>query len=405
MRLVFVNLHADWMLVKTSSIFVYRFSPAIKHGYLLNYLLRNPKYEVCNYINDRGFSLFTKGNNMLQKFLNLFSGIENDIILKKNGIDLNKIKVLHRPSDIRSDDIVILYNIHTEHYRGMNGIDAFKALSLMHFHGYKSDNDRIKEAGIDCYFNEADLSKTSKLWQTYFTVKRPWIVLPFVYAQRFQVKKPFAERQNKAFAVGTITYKLHKDYLDVYEESCLQPMRKLIKVSSEYYESTIDCYSEDYHEGDTGKKIKDNDLKAVVLYKKMYNRFHTGQQKKYFSFDMVEKFNNYKMCIVAEEALGLPGIGFVEGMACGCAYIGIDSPMYRDYGLIPGTHYIAYDGTKEGLRQTIEYYQAPEHQDELRDIAKTGCEFVRENFQGDVVAERLINELVRLRDKKLVKEK
>lgn len=400
-RIVFVNLHSDWMLVKTASVFVYKFSPAIKHGYLLKYLLNNPDYEVCNYINDRGFSLLPKGNDAVFKFFNLFSSIENNIILKKNGINPKKITILHKPTDIKPDDIVIMYNIHSEHYRGMENIDAFKVLSVLHFHGYHADNEKMIKAGIDCIFNEADLSKTSKLWQSYFTVKCPWIVIPFVFAPRFQVKKPFNQRQNKAFAVGTITYKLHKDYLDVYGESCLQPMRKLIKDNPEYYKDTIDCYSEDYFEGDEGKKVKDTDNKLVVLYKKIYNRFHTGQQKKYFSFDMVEKFNDYKMCIVAEEALGLPGIGFVEGMACGCAYIGLDSPMYRDYGLIPGVHYISYDGTKEGLRNTIEYYQKPEHQEELERIAKNGCEFVRTNFQGDVVAERLFKELVRLRNEKL----
>lgn len=404
MRIVFVNLHADWMLLKTASVFLFKFSPAIKHGYLLKYLLEHPEFEVCNYINDRGFSLLTKGNNAVLKFFNLFSGFENNIILKKNNINPKLIKVLKKPSDIKSDDIVIMYNIHSDNYLGMRGIDAFKALSVLHFHGYKADNDKIKDADIDCYFNETNLSKTSKLWRAYFTVEKPWIVMPFVYAQRFQMKKPFIERQNKAFAVGTITYKLHKDYLDVYGESCLQPMRKLIKDNSEYYKDTIDCYSEDYLEGNEGKKIKNTDHKLFILYKKIYNRFYTGRQKKYFSFDMVEKFNDYKMCIVAEEALGLPGIGFVEGMACGCAYIGIDSPMYSDYGLIPGTHYIAYDGTKEGLRKTIEYYQASENQEELERIAKTGCEFVRKNFQGNVVAEHLIKELVRLRDEKLAQK-
>lgn len=403
MRIVFVNLHADWMLLKTASVFVFKFSPAIKHGYLLKYLLDHPEYEVCNYINERGFSLLPKGNNPVFKFFNLFSGLENKIILKKNGIDPQGIKVLRKVSDIRPDDIVIMYNIHSNHYRGMNSVDAFKALSVLHFHGYQVDNEKMKEACIDCYFNETNLSKTSRLWKTYFTVVRPWVVIPFVYAQRFQVKKPFVERQNKAFAVGTITYKLHQDYLGVYGEPCLQPMRKLIKDNTEYYKDTIDCYSEDYLEGNEGKNVKATDNKLVVLYKKIYNRFHTGQQKKYFSFDMVEKFNDYKMCIVGEERIGLPGIGFVEGMACGCAYLGIDSPMYRDYGLVPGVHYIAYDGTKEGLRKTIEYYQTPEHQEELECIARTGCEFVRKNFRGDVVAEHLIKELVRLRDEKLTK--
>lgn len=403
MRIVFVNLHACWMLMKVSDVFIFKNSPAIKHGYLLKYLLEHPEYEVCNFINDRGFSLMSKGSDVVLKFFNLFSGLENNIILNKNGIDSKKIKVLRRFSDINPDDIVILYNIYSNHYRGMSEVDAFKALSVLHFHGYQTDNEKMKDAGIDCYFNETNLSKTSKLWNTYFTIKKPWVVIPFVYTQRFQVKKPFAERQTKAFAVGTITYKIHKDYLDVYGESCLQPMRKLIKDNPEYYKDTIDCYSEDYLEGNEGKKIKDTDNSFISIYKKIYNRFHTGQQKKYFSFDMVEKFNDYKMCIVAEEALGLPGIGFVEGMVCGCAYIGIDSPMYRDYGLIPGIHYIAYDGTKEGLRETIEYFQAPEHQKELEQIAKTGCEFARKNFQGDVVAEYLVKELVRLRNVKLAK--
>lgn len=109
---------------------------------------------------------------------------------------------------------------------------------------------------------------------------------------------------------------------------------------------------------------------------------------------MVEKFNDYKMHLLGEEILGVPGIGFVEGMACGSAYIGLDSPMYRDYGLIPGVHYITYDGTKEGLRKTVEYWQKPENQDELEQIAKRGCEFVRKNFCGEKIAEKLINELV-----------
>ena len=109
---------------------------------------------------------------------------------------------------------------------------------------------------------------------------------------------------------------------------------------------------------------------------------------------MVEAFNSYKMCIVGEEILGIPGIGFVEGMACGCAYIGTDIPAYREWGLIPGVHYITYDGTKEDLKRVIEYYQMEEHQEELEKIANEGCEFVRTNFNGDAVAESLINKLI-----------
>ena len=107
MRIVFVNLHTDWMLVKPSSVFIFKFSAAVKHKYLLDYLLNHPEYEVCSYINDRGFSILTKGNETFLKFLNLFKYLEHKIILKKNGIDPKKITVIKRLEDIRPDAVKI----------------------------------------------------------------------------------------------------------------------------------------------------------------------------------------------------------------------------------------------------------------------------------------------------------
>ncbi len=394
MRIVFVNLHANWMLLMTTFVYVFKFSPAVKHGYILRYLLNNPKYEICSFINDRGFSLLTKGSDRLQRFLNLFSVLENRIILKKNRIDPKKITVLHKASDIRPGDLVILYNVMTEEYREMENVHAFKALSMLHFHGRKEENALMEKAGVNCYFNEVNLQKTSELFRRYYHLDLPWIVHPFVYAERFKNIKPFAERQDKAFAVGTITYKTHEEFVFVYGDPCDQPMRKQIKDNKDFFADTIDCYSQDYLEGDEGKKVLPSDNKIVKAYKKIYNRFHIGRQKKYFSFNMVEKFNDYKMCIVGEEILGVPGIGFVEGMACGCAYIGINPGMYEDYGMKAGVHYIGYDGSIDDLKAKISYYQAPEHKEELEKIANAGYEFVTRNFNGDAVAESLINKLL-----------
>lgn len=54
-RIVFVNLHTDWMLLLGSMVYIFKFSPAVKHGYLLKYLLENPDYEVASVLNDRAF--------------------------------------------------------------------------------------------------------------------------------------------------------------------------------------------------------------------------------------------------------------------------------------------------------------------------------------------------------------
>ena len=127
--------------------------------------------------------------------MNLFKYLEHKIILKKNGIDPKKITVIKRLEDIRPDDIVILYNIMTDNYRGMSNVKAFKALSMLHFHGRSTEEALIKEANINCFFNEVNLQESSELFRKYYHIDKPWIVHPFVYQERFKPIKPFAERQ------------------------------------------------------------------------------------------------------------------------------------------------------------------------------------------------------------------
>ncbi|WP_195408421.1 glycosyltransferase [Bacteroides congonensis] len=393
-RIIFINLHTSWMLVRNSQVIYFRTSAALKHRYILDYLLDSDKYEVCNYITEHGFSLVPNDGGALNKF-HCLRFWENKNILKKNGIDPKKVTILTKASDIRLDDIVILYNIMGKsNYEVAGDIKAFKALSMLHFHGRKTENACMEKADFQCYFNEVDLSKSSELFRKYYHVERPWVVIPFVFAERFKNMKPFKERQNKCFSTGTITYKEHEEFVSVYGDPCDQPARKFVKDYPDFFKDTVDCYSSDYLEDNIGKKYVDGENYFVRMYKKFYNLTHIGQQKKYFSFNMVEKFNDYKMHLLGEEILGVPGIGYVEGMACGSAYIGLDSPMYRDLGLIPGIHYIAYDGTKESLRKTIEFWQKSENQDELEKIAKRGCEFVRMNFCGEKVAKELMATLV-----------
>lgn len=392
-RIVFINLHANEMLVKTMPKIVFKQSVAIKHRYLLEYLLSSTEYEVCSYVNERGFDLFHNGPRVFVNFANLFRFAEHNQAMKKNDIDVNKVTVLKNISDVRPDDIVIIYRHHSEQLLRADQIKAFKAVSMIHFWGKRDEAEVIEKSNIACMFNESNLQKNSEIFRHYYNFNGSWIVHPFVYEERFKNIKPFSERKNMAFATGTITYKDDLDFLEVYGDPCDQPSRKQIKDNPEFFKDTIFCTSSDYNEDATVKKYLPTDNAFIRFYKKLYNRTHSGQQKKYYSFNMVDAFNDYKMCIVGEEILGVPGIGFVEGMACGCAYIGLDSPMYTDMGLIPGVHYITYDGTKEDLRRVIEYYQKDEHQAELEQIAKTGCDYARRHFNGGAVAGNLMKQL------------
>lgn len=392
-RIVFINLHGNEMLVKTMNKFVFKQSVAIKHKYLLDYLLDQDNIEVCSFINEKGFSMASSLPTPIMKVLNLFRFLEHRIVMKKNGIDRKKITVLKKMSDIKDDDIVILYRHCASQLYNATDITAFKAISMIHFWGKRSESAVMEEINPTILVNEIDLGKHSEIFQRFYSwYQKEFIVHPFVFAPRFQNKKPFAERECKAFATGTITYKNDPDFLEVYGDPCDQPARKQIKDNADALSDLIYCTCSDYAENAKSVKVK-HDNPITRIYRALHYKLFESQQKAYYSFDMVKSFNNYKMCIVGEEILGIPGIGFVEGMACGCAYIGQNKGYYEDYGMQDGVHYIGYDGTLEDLTAKIRYYQRPENQDELERIAATGCQFVRQNFCGPKVAQLLLDRL------------
>lgn len=388
MRIVFINLHGNEFLVKTLNKFIFKQSVAIKHKYILDYLLSRDDVEVCSYINERGLSLsYSTRNRALQSF----RFIEHRIAMWKNGIPQKKIKILRHESDIRHDDIVIIYQLFEGQFDFKQRPDAFIALSQLHF---TVDQAAVMEKlDPDLMYNESDMQKRFVAFDDYFGwFHKQYLVIPFVFAERFKVIKPFAERQNKAVSVGTITYPPYiKQY---YGTNCLQPARKQVYDNAEELKPWVDCFNSDYLAEDKAYNVTNKVNSVQKVINRLHDKFFLGHQKKYYSFDMVEKFNDYKMCVVGEEITGLPGIGFVEGMACGCAYIGQTVGYYEDYGMKEGVHYIGYDGSLEDLKSKISYYQLPEHQQELEAIAKAGCEYVRSHFNGKAAAESLLNNLL-----------
>lgn len=392
-RIVFVNLHANSFLVKPLNFLIWKQSCTLKQQFLRDFLLNNPDIEVYNYINKEGFTLVRSFPKPIMWFLSLFRYAENRYVMRKNGITRNQIKVIKKRR-IRPDDIVIGYRQFPCSLSDMADIQAFKAISMIHFHGEKTDSDLIRRANPDILFNESDLGGYSLIFKRYYSwYKGKFLVHPFVAAPRFKRIKPFAERENRCFSTGTITYKLHPEFLEVYGDPCDQPTRKQILANKDELEPWVACYNSDYLEDADMKKYLPTDGFFTHYRKVYYNLRHGGQQKKYFSFDMVEKFNDYKMCLVGEEILGVPGIGFVEGMACGCAYIGQTTGFYEDYGMQEGVHYIGYNGTLEDLKAKISYYQQPEHQEELERIANAGYEFAQTHFRGEIVAKELLDKL------------
>lgn len=388
MRIVFVNLHGNEFLVKTINKILFKQSVALKHKYFLDYLLSRDDVEVCSYINERGLSLSYKTRS---RFLQSFRFLEHYFVMKKNGIPRKKIKVLKRENELRHDDLIIMYQLFGHEFDFKKRPDSFIALSQLHF---SLDNASvIEQLRPDLMYNESNMQERFAGFNDYFGwFDKQYLVIPFVFAERFKVIKPFAERQNKAVSVGTVTYPLY--IIKYYGTQCLQPARKQIYDNAEELKPWVDSFNSDFLADDKPYDVSNSVSPLRKKINRIHDKFFLGRQKKYYSFDMVEKFNDYKMCVVGEEIVGLPGIGFVEGMASGCAYIGQTVGYYEDYGLKEGVHYIGYDGTLDDLKAKISYYQQPEHQQELETIAKAGCEFVRTHFNGTAAAESLLNHLL-----------
>lgn len=393
MRIVFINLHSNEKMIKTLIKHVFKISVGKKHRFILDEML-NRGMVICNYVT-KGSGHHDRIADAAYRFLYPLRIVESKILLRMDGLSSQKIKTIYRIKDIRDDDMVILYSIPDE-YAGIEKIKAFKACSLLHAACDSNFSEMYEKANIQCFYNEADLWKTSELFRRFNgNLHQPILVIPFVFEERFQRKRSFDERDNKAIAVGTIASRMDDDFCSVYQDSCLQPIRRMILKEAPAMTAYYDCVSSEYGEGEERKIFRIEDNLAKKIYCQLWNLSHVGQQKNYFSFNMVDKFNQYKMAICGEEVIGVPGIGFVESMACGCAYIGCTKYDYASYGMIEGEHYIGYDGSLEDLKKKIVYYQ--DHGDELKRIADTGYEFASRNFTPKAVTSKLLDGLMKLK--------
>lgn len=387
MRIVFLDLHENSKMIKILSQRIFRISVARKHRYILDEWLKREDVQICNYITKEG-EFHSALANQIYRLLYPCRIIEAQIALKLDKVSASNIKTIFRLQDIHSDDIVIVYSLQGE-FSEIEHINGFKVGCLLHNSCGSDFAEKFEKANVQCFYNEADLRKTGEMFRFYYrNLNQPILVIPFVFEDRFRRIEDFSKRKNLAIAVGTIAKREDKEFLEVYKDSCLQPGRKMIKTYASQMTEYYDCVSNEYEEGVTPKTTRPNDNLIKKIYVAIWNYTHFGQQKSYFSFDMVEKFNQYKMAICAEEIIGVPGIGFVESMACGCAYIGCTKYDYAAYGMIEGVHYIGYDGSLEDLKNKIEYYQ--NHGEELERLAEAGYQFAQNHFTKEAVAQKLL---------------
>jgi hypothetical protein len=274
--------------------------------------------------------------------------------------------------------------------RAIASLTVLKVVHLTHYvYCPQIGANNLATVEPDLLVAESNLAANASFFQLHFaSIRAPFLGLPYTAAARFQVRRRMSDRVNKMVVTGSITYKMQDPaFFEFFQTQELQPMRRKLFEAAARYTSEMDCLVSDLDA--TRATSRPSRLRrAWALVRRLAG---VRAQGDYYRRDIVETYNTYAMFAVPEEVCGLPAIGFVEGMACGSAYVGLDTPMYRDLGMVPGVHYIAYDGSIDDLMSQVRYHQR--HPERTQAIAEAGRNFAQTVLAPEVVYGAFVSSL------------
>jgi hypothetical protein len=314
--------------------------------------------------------------------------------LNKNSVELrlwmhlNKIK-FRRKMRIRNlevlgpDDVFFTFSYGNYQYSsgdavlpGEKSIEelgrcrARKVVHLSHF-GYNTPvaSNNLAQIKPDVFVSEANLPRGSEYYKNYLSwFKGEFSCLPFKPHAKFRNIKPFGERLNKAVATGTVAHVDDDAYVKFFSGNILQPLRQEILQRKHAISDYVDCRISPIGIAESTsrtsiRRLADyagNSVTDFIFLIRVLLRMRNvvDNDRTYYKSDMNDIYNRYQFVLCPEEAIGLPAIGAFEGMACGCAYIGLESDIYSSIGMIEGVHYIGHNGTLEDVIDKIKYYRS-----------------------------------------------
>lgn len=378
-----------WMILKRKPL-------PNKYSPFLDYLLRADMelFFTSNLIHEP---------NMKGWLKRLLDGLELVLWCVLNRISLRQISLIFSTKSLVDKDVLFLmhygnFTFETEAFAAkevalaqhLAELKIHKVVHLTHY-AYCPLNGARNLALLhpDLLVAENNLAANSSYYKEYFrNVPGQFLCLPYTPAARFQNRKGFDERINKLVVTGSITYKMKSpEFIKFFGVDELQPTRRKLYEQAGDYQEQMDCLISDL-DASRQKEPQHTPNRLTALAHRIFGR-HVQQD--YYEKDIVAIYNSYAMFAVPEEICDLPAIGFVEGMACGAAYLGLANPMYQDIGMVPGVHYITYDGTVADLMTKVRFYQG--HAAELKRIAEAGRQFVQNHLNSESIYSTFIQHL------------
>ncbi len=263
-------------------------------------------------------------------------------------------------------------------YAGSDGfsssVRSFSGLKIWHAGDYFWNepgsrlNQRFESHGIDYLMGYASHDAHCPYFNKTFPLYRGKVIpVPFGFADRFVPTTPLVGRKNKCVALGSVN-----------------PLRPL-DFTRHNYRETADFFPDECWFHKFRRMLVLNRERLLPVLDSMLPVF---SQIKDFSYDLVAKFNEYRMFVSCESIFFFPPAKAFEGPACGSVMICADHDCNREFGFRDGENCIMYRPYDvDDFADHVRHYQGNEA--DLEAIQRTGTDFVRNHFSHQAIAKYL----------------
>lgn len=378
--IVFYNPHVDDLLAEPPHFRLLKRRALKKYGFVIDQTLQQS--SQIHVVVDGTVSAFISEYYfyMLPRFLRAWiSQAEFACWTRVNGLG-GKVVRINPQSDDHSGSVLLMFS-----YKGATGrlfpermatLSIFPAVVVHLSHYFISTSE--KSANLNQLENvwlagDSDISANPYFQHFFSWYHKPFLVLPFAVAQRFEVRKPFIEREVRCIATGSF-HKLdeevprsrYEDFQRFFNLNTYHPVRKMIHEQAAVTGGVLVSQVSPYRS------------KAEVGWLTRWLNHFSVTQKVYFSINIVDLYNRYRFAVVGEESSGFPALGAFEAMACGAILIA-DPKYYSGLGFQSGVHYLTHDGSIEGIVSAM--HGGEEVGKTLHDVAEAGRMFVEDHFR------------------------
>jgi len=384
---IYYNPHVDDFLAEPLQFRLLRRRPLKKYGFMFDEALKNG--ETIRVLVD-GTASGLVPETFFQRFPQWLrvqlANLEFWLWKRINGFG-NEVKRVEIPQ-APVDELLLAFS-----YKAATGLFQLRESTLRHYcsvvfhlsHYFSATSmkaENIKHIPNAYLAGDSDITKNAYYRRYFDWYDKHFLVLPFAVGARFTNQQPWLTRKPKAIATGSfhdlrLEQPMHKyaDFMATTQATTYHPVRLALYEAADQLSNQVTCKISPYR--DYGQ----NHISRLISHFRV-------SQKKYFSINIVDLYNQHRYAVVGEELSGFPALGAFEAMASGCVLIA-QREYYDRLQLVPREHYLPYDGKLESLTEILDQGLSSLG----TKISENASEFVKKEFNPRAIYDRWNREL------------